>query len=39
MSDYIESNEWILTDHPAIRNVKYYPCCEEPYIDLTFSIR
>merc|ERR1711953_1527203 len=23
---------------PAIRNVKYYTCCDEPYIDITFNI-
>ena len=23
---------------PAIRNVKYYTCCDEPYLDITFNI-
>lgn len=23
---------------PAIRNVKYYTCCEEPYLDITFNV-
>ena len=23
---------------PAIRNVKFYTCCEEPYLDITFNI-
>ena len=38
VSDYIESNMWELVDHSAIKNVKYYPCCEEPYPDLTFRL-
>ncbi len=38
VSDYIESNEWGLVGHPAVKNVKYYPCCEEPYPDLTFTL-
>ncbi len=39
VSDYIESNEWGLLGHPAVKNVKYYPCCEEPYPDLTFTLK
>jgi hypothetical protein len=39
VSDYIASNEWRLLDHPAKKNVKYYPCCKEPYPDLTFTIK
>ena len=38
LSDYIESREWEVIDHSAKKNVKYYPCCEEPYPDLTFSL-
>ena len=30
-SDYVESNEWALLEHPAKKNVKYYQCCTEPY--------
>jgi cation transporter family protein len=39
ISDYVESNEWIVTGHPAKRNVKYYQCCREPYPDLTFTVK
>ncbi len=39
VSDYIESNQWGLVGHPAVKNVKYYPCCQEPYPDLTFSLK
>lgn len=38
-SDYIKSNEWRLLEAPAIKHTKYYPCCKEPYPDLTFIIR
>lgn len=39
VSDYIPSNEWNLIAHPAVKNVKYYPCCAEPYPDLTFNLK
>ena len=39
VSDYIRSNEWELLGHPAKKNVKYYPCCIEPYPDLTFELK
>ena len=37
--DYIVSNEWGVIEHPATKNTKYYPCCKEPYPDLTFNLR
>ncbi len=39
LNDYIESNEWDVLANPAAKNVKYYPCCVEPYPDLTFSLK
>ena len=39
MSDYVPSNEWMVVDSPAVKNIKYYPCCEEPYPDLTFTVK
>ena len=39
ITDYIESNEWGLVAHPAIKHTKYYPCCKEPYPDLTFILK
>ncbi|CAD5118370.1 DgyrCDS7081 [Dimorphilus gyrociliatus] len=36
LNDYIPSNEWDVLSHRAKRNVRYYPCCKEPYPDLTF---
>jgi len=38
-TDYVESNEWALIGHPAVKHVEYYTCCPEPYPDLTFTIR
>ncbi|XP_013418084.1 neuronal acetylcholine receptor subunit alpha-5 isoform X2 [Lingula anatina] len=39
LKDYVESNEWVVMDSPAKKNVKTYPCCPEPFPDLTFTIR
>jgi hypothetical protein len=38
LDQYIESNEWDILTAPAIRNEKYYICCKEPFLDLTFNI-
>ncbi|UYV69607.1 nAChRa3 [Cordylochernes scorpioides] len=38
LSEFYLSVEWDILDVPAIRNEKYYTCCEEPYIDITFNI-
>ena len=37
-NDFIFNNEWNLLKTSAKKNVKYYPCCVEPYPDLTFSL-
>ena len=39
INDYIMSNEWMILEHPAKKNIKKYPCCVEPYPDLTFSLK
>ncbi|KAK3785420.1 hypothetical protein RRG08_045174 [Elysia crispata] len=39
LSDYVTSNEWDIIENKAVRNVKYYTCCPDPYPDLTFSLR
>ena len=39
LSDYIESNIWELMEYPAKKNDKYYPCCPEPYPDMTYTLR
>jgi len=32
------SVEWDILGVPAERNVKFYTCCDEPYLDITFNI-
>jgi len=34
----VQSNEWELLGCPAVKNVVTYPCCAEPFPDLTFTI-
>jgi len=36
--DDFGSSEWKITGNKAKRNEKHYPCCEEPYIDVTFDL-
>ena len=36
LSNYIPNGEWELVATRATRNVIYYPCCPEPFPDLTF---
>ncbi|CAH1797211.1 unnamed protein product [Owenia fusiformis] len=38
LRDYYRSVEWDLLSAPARRNEKFYPCCVEPYPDITFTI-
>ncbi|KAL7301252.1 acetylcholine receptor subunit beta-like 2 isoform X2 [Trichogramma pretiosum] len=39
LSDFYLSVEWDLLEVPASRNEEYYPCCKEPYSDITFNIK
>ncbi|XP_033192676.1 nicotinic acetylcholine receptor beta2 isoform X1 [Bombus vancouverensis nearcticus] len=38
LSDFYLSVEWDILEVPASRNEEYYPCCTEPYSDITFNI-
>lgn len=38
IKNYYRSVEWDLISVPAKKNIKYYPCCSEPYPDITFNI-
>lgn len=38
LADYYISVEWHITNVPAVRNEKFYSCCEEPYPDIMFYI-
>ena len=36
--EYQDNGEWQLIDASSMRNVEYYECCPEPYIDITVFI-
>ncbi|XP_059490094.1 acetylcholine receptor subunit beta-like 2 isoform X1 [Neocloeon triangulifer] len=38
LSEFYYSVEWDILDVPARRNEEYYPCCAEPYSDITFKL-
>ena len=38
LTEFYMSVEWDILSVPAKRNVKYYKCCDEPYLDITFNI-
>jgi nicotinic acetylcholine receptor len=38
LSEFYMSVEWDILAVPAMRNVKFYTCCDEPYLDITFNI-
>ena len=35
LTEFYMSVEWDILEVPAIRNVKYYTCCDEPYLGKT----
>ncbi|XP_059147521.1 neuronal acetylcholine receptor subunit alpha-10-like [Physella acuta] len=39
LSDYMKSNEWDVVENSAVKHVKFYTCCPEPYPDMTFTLR
>ncbi|XP_048825564.1 neuronal acetylcholine receptor subunit alpha-7-like [Brienomyrus brachyistius] len=38
LTGYIPSGEWDLVEVPGRRNEKFYECCKEPYLDVTFTV-
>ena len=38
VTDYVTSNEWQLLSYPAEKHTQFYPCCPQPYLDLTFTV-
>ncbi|KAL5004073.1 hypothetical protein ScPMuIL_017529 [Solemya velum] len=38
LKDFYPSVEWDVINVTARRKIKYYPCCPEPYPDITFNI-
>ncbi|VDK88015.1 unnamed protein product [Litomosoides sigmodontis] len=39
ISDYVVNGEWDLIATPAVRNVKRFVCCPEPYPTITFYLQ
>ncbi|XP_039289631.1 acetylcholine receptor subunit alpha-like isoform X1 [Nilaparvata lugens] len=38
LSEFYMSVEWDILEVPAVRNERFYTCCDEPYLDITFNI-
>ncbi|KAI0233797.1 Neuronal acetylcholine receptor subunit alpha-10 [Lamellibrachia satsuma] len=38
VSQYVSNGEWDLLDMPVVVTQGYYPCCPEPYPDVTFTL-
>ncbi|XP_035702527.1 neuronal acetylcholine receptor subunit alpha-7 [Folsomia candida] len=38
LSSFITNGEWELIGMPGKKNVIYYSCCPEPFVDVTFTI-
>lgn len=38
LSDYERNKKWQIIGNTARINVKYYPCCAEPYPDITYNL-
>jgi len=38
LSAYLKSSSFHLRSANAVRNEKYYPCCEHPFVDITYEL-
>ncbi|XP_022237264.1 neuronal acetylcholine receptor subunit alpha-7-like isoform X3 [Limulus polyphemus] len=38
LSNYVVNGEWDLIEFPGVRNIIYYTCCPQPYVDITFTL-
>ncbi|XP_077290481.1 acetylcholine receptor subunit beta-like 2 isoform X2 [Arctopsyche grandis] len=38
LSEFYLSVEWDILEVPATRNEEFYPCCKEPFSDITFKL-
>ncbi|XP_072164376.1 neuronal acetylcholine receptor subunit alpha-3-like [Diadema setosum] len=36
--DYWDNGEWQIIRSPGTRHRQFYPCCAEPYIDITYTL-
>ncbi|XP_045156385.1 neuronal acetylcholine receptor subunit alpha-10-like isoform X4 [Mercenaria mercenaria] len=39
LTNFVDNGEWTLIDTKVQRNVIYYPCCPEPFPDVTFYVQ
>lgn len=39
LKEFYLSVEWDILEVPARKNEEYYPCCTEPYSDITFNLK
>ena len=39
LSAYILNGEWDLVGVPVIAKAKIYPCCPEPYSEITYTVQ
>lgn len=39
LKEFYLSVEWDILEVPARKNEEYYPCCTEPYADITFNLK
>lgn len=39
LSDYLVSCPSVVQSHESTRNVMYYSCCSEPYVDITINLQ
>ncbi|XP_076444355.1 neuronal acetylcholine receptor subunit alpha-10-like [Babylonia areolata] len=38
LTNYVDNGEWELIGNKIVRNVKFYPCCPEPFPDIVFFL-
>lgn len=38
LSDFVENVEWECHGMPAVKNVKLYGCCSDPYTEITYTL-
>ncbi|KAM9857491.1 neuronal acetylcholine receptor subunit alpha-9-I [Aulostomus maculatus] len=38
LSDFVENVEWECHGMPAVRNVRMYGCCSDPYTEITYTL-
>lgn len=38
LSNFVSNGEWELVNVKVLRNIVYYPCCPEPFPDVTFMV-